>query len=258
MFRLHDKSVITEVTRLLKEGAPYIGMFYRKVAPSESQVAPLARIRSLDDIYPIGTLGQVFRIIMSEDTDTAQAFVMGHRRIQATHIDPYTSVVDVTHHDEKRLKRRSHADPDLIKAYKLEIIATMKEIRSINPMFKEQLELFIHSTDINNPDKSGQLADIAAELTTASGDDLQGVLEAFDPADRLAKALLLLKKELELSRMQSDISKQVEEKLSKNQRTFLLHEQLKSIKKELGIEKGCSLTVFLSLSASRKTNRSCW
>ena len=53
----------------------------------------------------------------------------------------------------------------------------------------------------------------------------------------MSKALLLLKKELEISRLQSSISKQVEENVSKNQRKFLLNEQLKSIKKELGLEK---------------------
>merc|ERR1711871_912582 len=45
------------------------------------------------------------------------------------------------------------------------------------------------------------------------------------------------KKELEMSRLQQDIGKQVEEKISKDQRRYLLNEQLKRIKKELGIEK---------------------
>merc|ERR1711871_980355 len=45
------------------------------------------------------------------------------------------------------------------------------------------------------------------------------------------------KKELEMSRLQQDIGKQVEEKISKDQRRYLLNEQLKKIKKELGLEK---------------------
>ena len=47
----------------------------------------------------------------------------------------------------------------------------------------------------------------------------------------------MLKKELELARLQSDIGKRVEEKISAQQRKYFLHEQLKSIKKELGMEK---------------------
>ncbi|CAJ1460457.1 unnamed protein product, partial [Effrenium voratum] len=50
-------------------------------------------------------------------------------------------------------------------------------------------------------------------------------------------ALELLKKELELSKLQQKIANQIEEKMSKHQREFMLREQLKQIKKELGIDK---------------------
>ncbi len=49
--------------------------------------------------------------------------------------------------------------------------------------------------------------------------------------------LVLLKKELEVSRLQTKISKQIEEKISTQQREFFLKEQLKAIKRELGLEK---------------------
>lgn len=49
--------------------------------------------------------------------------------------------------------------------------------------------------------------------------------------------LLLLKKEVELCKLQVDIGKQVEEKISKDQRRYFLMEQLRSIKRELGMEK---------------------
>lgn len=54
---------------------------------------------------------------------------------------------------------------------------------------------------------------------------------------RANAVLLLLKKEIELCKLQADIGKRVEEKISKDQRRYLLMEQLKSIKKELGMEK---------------------
>lgn len=49
--------------------------------------------------------------------------------------------------------------------------------------------------------------------------------------------LLLLKKEVELCKLQGEIGKRVEEKISKDQRRYFLMEQLRSIKKELGLEK---------------------
>lgn len=50
-------------------------------------------------------------------------------------------------------------------------------------------------------------------------------------------ALSLLKKEYELSKLQQRIGKEVEEKVKKQHREYILKEQLKIIKKELGLEK---------------------
>lgn len=50
-------------------------------------------------------------------------------------------------------------------------------------------------------------------------------------------ALALLKKEFELSKLQQKIGKEVEEKVKSVQRKYLLQEQLKVIRKELGMEK---------------------
>ena len=57
------------------------------------------------------------------------------------------------------------------------------------------------------------------------------------PARRASEVLLLLKKEVELCKLQADIGKRVEEKISSDQRRYFLTEQLRSIKKELGLEK---------------------
>ena len=87
--------------------------------------------------------------------------------------------------------------------------------------------------DIGDPFK---LADFAASLATAQGDELQAALEERAVVRRLRTALHLVSAERELSKLQQEISAQVETKLSGQQRTFLLNEQLKTIKKELGVE----------------------
>ena len=61
-------------------------------------------------------------------------------------------------------------------------------------------------------------------------------LEERDVVKRLRLALDLVSQERELSKLQQEISQQVETKLSSQQRTFLLNEQLKTVKKELGVE----------------------
>lgn len=47
----------------------------------------------------------------------------------------------------------------------------------------------------------------------------------------------MLKKEYELSKLQQKIGKEVEEKVKQQHRKYILQEQLKIIKKELGLEK---------------------
>lgn len=49
--------------------------------------------------------------------------------------------------------------------------------------------------------------------------------------------LKLLKKEYELTKLQQKIGQEVEEKVKQQHRKYILHEQLKAIKKELGLEK---------------------
>jgi len=50
-------------------------------------------------------------------------------------------------------------------------------------------------------------------------------------------SLSLLKKEFELSKLQQKIGREVEEKVKQQHRKYILYEQLKVIKKELGLEK---------------------
>jgi len=121
-----------------------------------------------------------------------------------------------------------------LKAYSMAIISTLKELVQINPLYSEEIKLFLNRSSMDDP---GRLADFAANLTSADGQELQQILETFDILKRIDRVLVLLKKELEVSRLQTKISRKIEEKVSTQQREFFLREQLKAIKKELGLEK---------------------
>jgi ATP-dependent Lon protease len=114
------------------------------------------------------------------------------------------------------------------------ILSTLKELVQINPLYSEEIKLFLNRSSMDDP---GRLADFAANLTSADGQELQEILATIDVRKRIDKVLVLLKKELEVSRLQTKISKQIEDKVSAQQREFFLREQLKAIKSELGLEK---------------------
>ena len=121
-----------------------------------------------------------------------------------------------------------------LKACSLAIISCLKELVKLDPLQAEAIKIFLSRSSLNDP---GKLADFAAHLTTAEGVELQEILETFDVRTRINRVLALLHRELELSKLQRKITKQIEEKISDQQRNFFLKEQLKAIKKELGLEK---------------------
>ncbi|MGH8772883.1 MAG: endopeptidase La, partial [Burkholderiales bacterium] len=121
-----------------------------------------------------------------------------------------------------------------LKAYAMAIINTIKELIPLNPLYSEELKFFLSRF---NPNEPWLLADFAASLTTASKEELQRVLEAFNLRRRVEKVLVLIKKELDVAKLQNRIRSQVGEKIEKQQRDFFLREQLKAIQKELGIAK---------------------
>ncbi|VDQ10688.1 unnamed protein product [Trichobilharzia regenti] len=82
------------------------------------------------------------------------------------------------------------------------------------------------------------LSDLGAALSGAGdSEELQAVLEEMDITNRLRLSLSLVKKEYELGRLQQQIGREVEEKVKQQHRRYMLSEQLKVIKKELGLEK---------------------
>jgi len=185
----------------------------------------------IKDLHKIGVSARILRIIPMEQGG-AQVVLNMEKRIsvrKSMRAEGYLKA-KVEYQEDPAMQKQSK----LIKAYSISIVTTIKELLKLNPLFKEELQIFLSHSDFTEP---GKLADFAVALTTASRDELQGVLEAFDIPIRIDRALALLKKELDLSKLQSSISLKIEANVSKTQREFFLREQLKTIKRELGIEK---------------------
>lgn len=126
---------------------------------------------------------------------------------------------------------------DVTKAITTEIVNVFKEIATLNTLFRDQISTFSMSQSAGNVmEEPAKLADFAAAVSSGEVHELQAVLEELDIEKRLHKALIVLKKELMNAQLQSKISKDVESKIQKRQREYYLMEQMKGIKRELGIE----------------------
>ena len=125
-------------------------------------------------------------------------------------------------------------DEDTLKAYAMALINAIKELLPLNPLYSEELKNYLNRF---SPREPSPLADFAAAITTAPGTELQEVLETISIQRRMEKVLVLIRKEQEVAKLQSQISEEVNLKINKHQREFFLKEQLKVIQKELGIAK---------------------
>jgi ATP-dependent Lon protease len=125
-------------------------------------------------------------------------------------------------------------DSDEIKAYAMALIKQIRELLPLNPLYSEELKQYLANF---SPSQPSMLADFSAALTTATGDQLQEILDTLPLRSRMEKVLALLRKEREVAELQVQITSQVNEKVSEQQREFFLREQLKIIQKELGISK---------------------
>ena len=139
---------------------------------------------------------------------------------------PYVVQVD---YPESPLER-----DDETRAYAMALVGAIKELVPLNPLYNEELKHYLMRF---SPEDPSPLTDFASTLTSASGSELQDVLETLPVLERMHKVLPLLKKEIEVARLQDKISSQVNETVSERQREFFLREQLKVIKQELGLSK---------------------
>ncbi|MBC2703425.1 endopeptidase La [Desulfobacula sp.] len=129
---------------------------------------------------------------------------------------------------------KTKENEDELKAYAIAIINAIKKLLTLNPLYSEDLRQYL---GMFSPDQPSPLTDFAAGITTASGDDLQEVLELSSVLDRMKKVMLLLQKEIEIAKLQSKIQKDLNIQMDESKRKFFLKEQLKAIQKELGLKK---------------------
>jgi ATP-dependent Lon protease len=185
--------------------------------------------RLLREFHRMGTAAKIMRFEEGDD-GSVQALCQGFKRfeiLKATERDGH-ALAQVIY-----LEDIVSEDEDL-KAICLAIMGSMRDLIQHNPLFSEEIKMFLARADWGDP---GRLADFSVTMTSSSREELQEILECLNVHTRLEKALFLLRKELDLNELKERITHQIEEKISKQQREFFLREQLKAIKEELGLEK---------------------
>lgn len=179
-----------------------------------------------DEIYRIGTVGRVLRMLKLPD-GRVKALVQGIAKARIADFVRRKSVYRV---------KIEKITEESIKEITLEIEALMRNVREHSEKilaFRGELTGDVGTIleEINDP---GKLADLVASNLRLKIDESQQLLELIDPVDRLKKVNELLSREVQLSAMQAKIQSDVKDEISKNQRDYYLREQMRAIHKELG------------------------
>ena len=235
-----DEAIGNAIVRNVENGNNYVGIFLRKdhktfnqsysSTAEQADFAPPELITDISQLHSVGSFAQIQNV--SRNEAGTQLLLQSHRRITLERVSSYGPplIAEVAHWRRPTIDLEKPS----IKAYSNEVVAAVRDLLKINPLAQQHMQQWVSRIELSDPFK---LADFAAAMTTADSEDLQRILECADPEQRLSLALELLTKEKELAKLQRDISKQVEEKMSKQQREYFLREQLKSIKSELGLER---------------------
>ncbi|KAF8871449.1 Lon protease C-terminal proteolytic domain-containing protein [Infundibulicybe gibba] len=237
------------VAAIKKRGQPYLGAILLEDEKTDSDA-----ITDINSVHPVGVFAQITAYDDKEEGLTAVLYP--HRRIKITDLVKAGGLAKQTtgdggpvqtsflhKHDisivnvENLITQPYNKDDQYIRAFMSEIVSVFKDIAQLNPLFRDQITNFsINQVASNVFDEPDKLADFAAAVSTGEVGELQDVLESLAVDDRLRKALLVLKKELINAQLQSKLSRDVDSKIAKRQREYYLMEQLKGIKKELGME----------------------
>src|SRR5256714_7427510 len=179
-----------------------------------------------DELYEVGTLGTVVRMLKLGD-GSVRVMVQGLERARLQDITPaehwltaaYETFTDAQPEDARTeaLKRTVHAQ--------------FSRVIDIAPYLGEELhEVLVGITD------AGKLADfVAANLDLALPAKAE-LLAIDDMNRRLERLAELLGQELQVLEVGSQIQEKVRTRLDQNQREYVLREQLRVIRQELGEE----------------------
>ena len=179
----------------------------------------------LDDLYTIGTKAIVKQVGRTED-GTIQAVLQGLERVALLKVEqslPYLMV------QARRLELPADQDREVQALQRAiqELIADLPRLIQA-PGIEEAAAAF------RNEENPATLAYRVASLLNLTVKEEQTLLESSSTIELLRSLYAFLSKEIQILQLRDKITSDTQAKLGKNQREYILREQLKAIQQELG------------------------
>jgi ATP-dependent Lon protease len=201
----------------------YIALGYGQNQGKEHEVKRIKR----KELAPVGTTARIMRFEELPDGN-AHGLFQGLKRFKllAVRVENGKLMGDIEYLEEEPVPEQNQ------KPLFLAMQASMRTILKLNPTYSEELQSLVERADQK---ELAKLADFTVVLTSATAIELQLVLEELDVRERVKDVLAILKKEIIALKAKEDISREVDGRLSKQQHEFVLREQMRYIKEQLGI-----------------------
>ena len=200
------------------QGSKTIGVVAQRDASVE---AP-----SVEDVYEIGTVARILRVLQMPDGNTT-IIIQGKKRLKLNAIvqeKPFM-VASVSEMKEKKPapnNKEFEAIVDGIKELALKII-------KINPNLPSEA-----SFAIQNIQSGSFLINFVSSNLNLKVAEKQELLALGNLKDRALKTLQFMNVELQRLELKNDIQSKVRSDLDQQQREYFLHQQMKTIQEELG------------------------
>ena len=209
------KSVRLVEDAIAKE-RPVIGLLTQKDARTEDPRA--------EDMYKVGCAARILKVIKLAK-DNFSVILQGVSRFEIHEFEG----------SEPFLAARVDAVPDPttsdveLDALVMNLKDIAKRVVKLMPELPKEAGALVDS--VTEP---GHLADLITSNLELEVGEKQDVLETFDLKARMRKVLQFLSRQLEVLKVRERINTQVQEEMGRNQREYVLRQQLKAIKEELG------------------------
>lgn len=199
-------------------GSKVIGVVAQK---DESKEDP-----ELEDVFRIGTVAQILRVLKMPDGNTT-VIIQGKKRFEVSEIlttKPYitATISEVAEARPAKENAEFNAIIDSIKEMALEIIKESPNIPS-EAAFA-----------IKNIESNSFLINFVSSNLNISVMEKQKLLEINDLKERALETLRYMNVEIQKLSLRQDIQSKVESGISQQQREYFLHQQMKTIQEELG------------------------
>ena len=196
-----------------------------KILGAVSQKDPKMEDPGLADLYKIGTVAHVLKILEMPDGSTS-VIIQGKQRFQVTELvsdKPYhLARIQVLEDKKSRNKDEMNAIVGSLKDLSMKIIRLSSNIPP-EATFA-----------VKNIESASFLINFLSSNNDMAIPDKQKLLEISDLKQRGIRLLEYLSKEVHMLELKNDIQSKVKHDLDQQQREYFLHQQMKTIQDELG------------------------